>query len=26
MLLNLLLLEVVDWLKANGHPLPILRS
>lgn len=26
MLLNLLLLEVVAWLKANGHPLPILRS
>jgi uncharacterized phosphosugar-binding protein len=26
MLLNLLLLEVVDWLKASGHPLPILRS
>lgn len=26
MVLNLLLLEVVDWLKANGHPLPILRS
>ena len=26
MLLNLLLLEVVGWLKANRHPLPILRS
>jgi uncharacterized phosphosugar-binding protein len=25
-LLNLLVLEVVDWLKANGRPLPILRS
>ncbi|MDB6127217.1 MAG: hypothetical protein JWM35_1113 [Verrucomicrobia bacterium] len=26
MLLNLLMLEVTDWLKANGHPLPVLRS
>ncbi len=26
MLLNLLFLEVVEWLKTNGHPLPILRS
>lgn len=26
MLLNLLALEVIDWLKANGHELPILRS
>ena len=26
MLFNLLLLEAVDWLKTNGHPLPILRS
>jgi uncharacterized phosphosugar-binding protein len=26
MLLNLLLLEVVGWLKANRYPLPILRS
>lgn len=26
MLLNLLMLEVVEWLKTNGHPLPILRS
>lgn len=26
LLLNLLLLEVIDWLKAGGHPLPILRS
>lgn len=25
-LLNLLMLEVIDWLKAGGHPLPILRS
>ena len=25
-LLNLLALEVIDWLKAGGHPLPILRS
>ena len=25
-LLNLLSLEVIDWLKAHGHPLPILRS
>ncbi len=26
LLLNLLFLEVVGWLQANGHPLPILRS
>ena len=26
MLLNLLFLEIVDWLRANGHPLPLLRS
>jgi len=26
LLLNLLFLEVVDWLKAGGHPLPLLRS
>ncbi|MDD3178787.1 MAG: sugar isomerase domain-containing protein [Opitutaceae bacterium] len=26
LLLNLLSLEIIDWLKANGHPLPILRS
>jgi uncharacterized phosphosugar-binding protein len=26
MLLNLLFLEVVEWLKTNGYPLPILRS
>ena len=26
MLLNLLMLSVIDWLKANGHPLPVLRS
>ena len=26
MLLNLLMLEVTDWLKAEGHPLPVLRS
>lgn len=26
MLLNLLMLAVIDWLKANGHPLPVLRS
>ena len=26
MLFNLLLLEVIGWLKANRHPLPILRS
>jgi uncharacterized phosphosugar-binding protein len=26
MLLNLLSLEVIGWLKAGGHPLPILRS
>lgn len=26
LLLNLLFLEVIDWLKAGGHPLPILRS
>jgi uncharacterized phosphosugar-binding protein len=25
-LLNLLMLEVIDWLKTAGHPLPILRS
>jgi len=25
-LLNLLSLEVIAWLKAGGHPLPILRS
>ena len=25
-LLNLLMLEVIDWLKAGGHSLPILRS
>jgi uncharacterized phosphosugar-binding protein len=25
-LLNLLMLEVIGWLKAGGHPLPILRS
>ncbi|HVZ66034.1 MAG TPA: sugar isomerase domain-containing protein [Lacunisphaera sp.] len=25
-LLNLLSLEVLDWLKAGGHPLPVLRS
>ena len=25
-LLNLLMLEVIDWLKAGGHALPILRS
>lgn len=25
-LLNWLMLSVIDWLKANGHPLPILRS
>ncbi len=25
-LLNLLSLELIDWLKAGGHPLPILRS
>lgn len=25
-LLNWLMLAVVEWLKANGHPLPILRS
>lgn len=25
-LLNLLVLEVVDWLKAHGHPLPLVRS
>lgn len=25
-LLNWLMLSVVDWLKTNGHPLPILRS
>jgi len=26
LLLNLLMLAVIDWLKANGHPLPVLRS
>lgn len=26
MLLNLLMLSVIDWLKANHHPLPVLRS
>jgi uncharacterized phosphosugar-binding protein len=26
MLLNLLMLEVMEWLKTNGHPLPLLRS
>lgn len=26
MLLNLLALEVMDWLNAHGHPLPVLRS
>jgi uncharacterized phosphosugar-binding protein len=25
-LLNLLMLETIDWLKAGGHALPILRS
>jgi uncharacterized phosphosugar-binding protein len=25
-ILNWLMLSVIDWLKANGHPLPILRS
>jgi uncharacterized phosphosugar-binding protein len=25
-LLNLLMIEVIDWLKTNGHALPILRS
>jgi len=25
-LLNLLMLEVIGWLKAGGHPLPVLRS
>jgi uncharacterized phosphosugar-binding protein len=25
-LLNLLMLETIEWLKAGGHPLPILRS
>jgi uncharacterized phosphosugar-binding protein len=25
-LLNLLMLETIDWLKAGGHDLPILRS
>jgi len=25
-LLNLLMLETIDWLKTGGHPLPILRS
>ena len=26
LLLNLLMLAVTDWLKAHGHPLPVLRS
>lgn len=26
MLLNLLMLEVMAWMKTNGHPLPVLRS
>jgi uncharacterized phosphosugar-binding protein len=26
MLLNLLMLEVMEWLKTNGHPLPLFRS
>ncbi|MFI5358219.1 MAG: sugar isomerase domain-containing protein [Opitutales bacterium] len=26
LLLNLLMLAVTDWLKAQGHPLPVLRS
>jgi len=26
MLLNLLMLAVIDWLKANNHPIPVLRS
>jgi uncharacterized phosphosugar-binding protein len=26
MLLNLLMLEVLGWMQANGHPLPVLRS
>lgn len=26
MLLNLLMLEVMTWMQANGHPLPVLRS
>ncbi|MFI5356279.1 MAG: sugar isomerase domain-containing protein [Opitutales bacterium] len=26
LLLNLLMLEVIAWLKAHGHPLPVLRS
>ena len=26
MLLNLLMLSVIDWLKTNGHPIPVLRS
>ena len=26
MLLNLLMLSVVDWMKAHNHPLPVLRS
>jgi uncharacterized phosphosugar-binding protein len=25
-LLNLLCLEILDWLKAGGHPLPVLQS
>jgi uncharacterized phosphosugar-binding protein len=24
--LNWLMLSVMEWLKANGHPLPVLRS
>lgn len=26
MLLNLLMLEIMTWMKAQGHPLPVLRS
>lgn len=26
LLLNLLMLAITDWLKAHGHPLPVLRS
>ncbi len=26
MLLNLLMLDVIEWLQAHGHPLPLLRS
>lgn len=26
MLLNLLVLDVIEWLQAHGHPLPLLRS